>query len=196
MMPKPHSAPFEFIYSDQLKNIGDILKQTGEGGFAEGKNQNMRQAARILRVFLFHRVTDYYGNVPYFEAIQADKGVFFPKYDKQKDIYTDLLKELEEATAAFTAVDPNDGFAAADLYYDGDINKWKRWGYSLMLRLAMRVSNVDPAMANTYVAKSYSWRVFTSNDDNVIVPMAEAPSIVDKSEWNFTCFSPGGWRTS
>lgn len=136
-------------------------------------------------------MTDYYGNVPYFEAIQADKGVFFPKYDKQKDIYTDLLKELEEATAAFTAVDPNDGFAAADLYYDGDINKWKRWGYSLMLRLAMRVSNVDPAMANTYVQKAIAGGVFTSNDDNVIVPMAEAPSIWTNQNGISRAFLPG-----
>ncbi len=185
------SAPFEFIYSDQLKNIGDILKQTGEGGFAEGKNQNMRQAARILRAFLFHRVTDYYGNVPYSEAIQADKGVFFPKYDKQKDIYTDLLKELEEATAAFGPTDPLDGFAAADLYYKGDVDKWKRWGYSLMLRLAMRVSNVDPAMANTYVQKAVAGGVFTSNDDNVIVPMAEAPSIWTNQNGISRAFMPG-----
>src|SRR5215218_1323366 len=97
------SAPWEFIYSDQLKNIGIILKETGPGGYAEGKNNNTRQAARILRAFLFHRLTDYYGSIPYFESMQASEGVFFPKYDKQKDIYADLLKELDEATAAFSA---------------------------------------------------------------------------------------------
>ena len=185
------SAPFEFIYSDQLKNIGEILKQSGPGGFAEGKNQNMRQATRILRAFLFHRLTDYYGSVPYFETMQADKGIFFPKYDKQKDIYTDLLKELDEATAAFGAPDPADGFAAADLYYNGDIAKWKKWGYSLMLRLAMRVSNVDPAMANTYVTKAVAGGVFTSNDDNVIVPMAIAPSLWVNQNGISRAFIPG-----
>lgn len=185
------SAPFEFIYSDQLKNIGEILKQSGTGGFAEGQNQNMRQAARILRVFLFHRLTDYYGNVPYFETMQADKGIFFPKYDKQKDIYADLLKELDEATAAFGAPDPADGFAAADLYYDGDITKWKKWGFSLMLRLAMRVSNVDAGTANTYVAKAVAGGVFTSNDDNVIVPMAVGPGLWTNQNGISRAFIPG-----
>jgi hypothetical protein len=47
------SAPFEFIYGDQLKDIGEILRQSGPGGFAEGQNKNMREAARILRAFLF-----------------------------------------------------------------------------------------------------------------------------------------------
>src|SRR5687767_548450 len=80
-----NSAPFEFIYGDQLKHIGEILKQSGPGGFAEGQNENLRQATRILRAFLFHRLTDYYGSVPYFETMKASEGVFFPKYDKRSE---------------------------------------------------------------------------------------------------------------
>ena len=185
------SAPFEFIYADQLKNIGEILKQTGPGGFAEGKNANMVQAARILRAFLFHRLTDYYGSVPYFETMKADQKIFFPKYDKQQDIYMDLLKELEEATASLGTADPADGFAAADLYYGGDIDKWRRWGYSLMLRLAMRISNVDLASANTYVSKAFAGGVFTSNADNVVVPMDVGPSLWTNQNGISRAFFPG-----
>lgn len=185
------SAPFEFIYSDQLKDLAEILKQTDTGGSFEGKYQNLRQAARILKVFLFHRLTDYYGSIPYSEALQVEQKIFFPKYDKQKDIYTDLLKELDEATAAFGPADPTDGFAAADLYYDGDIGKWKRWGYSLMVRLAMRVSNVDPGMADTYVAKAVAGGTFESNDDNVWVPMDEGPSLWVNQNGISRAFYPG-----
>lgn len=170
------TAPWDFIYRD-LRNLGEIIKQTGPGGFAAGQNNSTRQAARILRAFLFHRLTDYYGSIPYSEALQGTAGVFFPHYDKQKAIYTDLLKELDEASAAFTTA-PDPSFAAADLYYNGDVAKWKRWGYSLMLRLAMRVSKVDQAMANTYVAKAVAGGVFQSNADNVLVPME------DKFLWN------------
>ena len=113
---------------------------------------------------------------PILKPCKLHEGIFFPHYDKQKDIYADLLKELDEATAAFGAADPTDGFGAADMYYSGDIAKWKKWGYSLMLRLAMRVSNVDAATANTYVAKAVAGGVFTSNADNVIVPMAMGPA--------------------
>ena len=38
----------------------------------------------------------------------------------------------------------------------------------------MRLSNVDAATANTYVAKAVAGGVFTSNSDNVLVPMALA----------------------
>lgn len=171
-----YNAPWEFIYGDQLKNLHEVLKQTGPDGFQAGRKKNTREAARILRAFLFHRLTDYYGNIPYSEALQGIEGIFLPAYDNQQAIYTDLLKELDEASAAISASNADDGFAAADLIYDGDIAKWKKWGYSLMLRLAMRVSNVNAAMADTYVSKAIAGGVFSSNDDNAWVPMDLGPS--------------------
>jgi hypothetical protein len=189
--PEVSNAPFEHIYGDQLKNIATILRETSPGGFAEGQYNNMRQAARILRVFLFSRLTDYYGSIPYFEALQATEGVFFPKYDKQKDVYADLFKELDEAIAAFGAADPSDGFGGADMYYKGDIVKWKKWAYSLMLRMGMRLSNIDLATANTYVAKAVAGGVLTSNADNVLVPMAVGPSTWIDQNGISRAFYPG-----
>ncbi|MEQ8532974.1 MAG: SusD/RagB family nutrient-binding outer membrane lipoprotein [Imperialibacter sp.] len=171
-----YNAPWEFIYGDQLKNLAEVLRQTGPDGFEAGQRKNMREAARILRAFNFHRLTDYYGNIPYSDALSGIQGTFLPTYDDQQSIYLDLLKELDEATAALSASNPDEGFAAADLYYNGDVTKWKKWGYSLMLRLAMRISNVDATTAATYVGKAVSGGVFTSNDDNTWVPMDLGPS--------------------
>jgi hypothetical protein len=188
------AAPFEFIYGDQLKNIAEILKETGPGGYDEGGKTTMRNASRILRAFLFHRLTDYYGNVPYFEANNATdlvNGTKFPKYDKQSVIYAELLKELDEASAAIAPPDPLDNFDDADIIYHGDIEQWKKWGYSLMLRLAMRVSNVAPDLANTYVAKAIAGGVFESNDDNAIVPMALTPSLWTNQNGISRAFIPG-----
>jgi hypothetical protein len=175
-----YNAPWEFIYGDQLKNLSEVLHQTRPEGFDASKDV-LRNAARILRVFNFHRLTDYYGNIPYSEATKGIRElVFLPAYDDQEAIYTDLLKELDEATAALrplvsTSREDN-AFKSADLFYQGDITKWKKFGYSLMLRLAMRVSNVDLAMAETYIGKAVTGGVFTSNADNAWVPMSIGPS--------------------
>jgi hypothetical protein len=185
------AAPFDFTYNDQLKNIAEILKQTGPGGFQEGTRVNMRNAARILRAFSFQRVTDFYGAVPYFEANKGLEGVYFPTYDAQSAIYADMLKELDEASGAMDAALPDDGFAKADFIYHGEIDKWKKFGYSLMLRLAMRISNVDLAQANTYVAKAIAGGVMTSNDDNLMVPMALGPSEWTNQNGISRAFAPG-----
>ena len=186
-----NAAPFEFTYNDQLKNIAEVLKQSGPGGFAEGKYVNMRNAARILRAFSFARLTDFYGSVPYTEANKGTEGIFFPKYDTQDVIYTDLLKELDEAAAAMNTSNGDEGFTDADFIYKGDINKWKRFSYSLMLRLAMRISNVDAAKAATYVSKAVAGGVFTSNADNMWVPLADGPSEWVNQNGISRAFDPG-----
>ena len=89
----------------------------------------MREAARILKAYNFMRLTDYYGNIPYNDALKGiTDGVFFPTYTDQATIYADLLKEVSEATAAMSTSNPDDGFGNADLFYAGDITKWKKFG--------------------------------------------------------------------
>ena len=173
---EPSNAPWDHFFAGDGRVTYEIIKQTGPGGYAEGTKKNTREAARILRVLCFHRLTDWYGSIPYFEANRGVEGIFQPTYDKQKDIYLDLLKELDEACTLISSSNLDDGFSAADYYFNGDIAKWKKFGYSLMLRLAMRISNVDLATANTYVTKAVAGGVMSSNDDNVIATMSLGPS--------------------
>jgi len=186
------NAPWEFIYGGQLKNLNEVLKQTGEGGFEEGKKPNTREAARILRAFLFLRLVDYYGNIPYTEALQGIEGVYTPVYDNGQDVYNSLLTELEEAGAAISATNPDDGFTASDMYFKGDVTKWKKWANSLILRMGMRMSAVNAAGAAAAVNKALSGAgVMTSNADNVWVPMSETPGLWTNQNGISRAFIPG-----
>lgn len=172
-----NAAPWDFLYNDVLQNTGEIIRQTGPGGTVAGTRKNLREAARILRAYNFMRLTDYYGNIPYEEAIKGiTDAIFFPKYTAQSVIYADLLKEVSEATTALSTSNPDEGFGNADLFYAGDIPKWKRFGNSLLLRLAMRISNVDAAKANEFVAKAVAGGVMTSNADMTFIKTALGPS--------------------
>ena len=168
-----------------------MLKQSGPGGYAEGQFKNTREAARILKAWTVARLTDFYGSIPYFEANQGIEGVFFPTYDNQSVIYPDILKELSEAVAGISTSNPDEGFADADMIFQGDIAKWKKWGNSLILRYAMRISNVDPGTAATYVTQAVSGGVMETNDDNVIVPEALGPSEWTNQNGISRAFYPG-----
>jgi len=186
------NAPWEFIYGGQLKNLNEVLKQTGEGGFEEGKRLNTREAARILKAFLFMRLVDYYGNIPYSDALNGITGTFLPTYDDGASVYANILSELESAGAAISASNPDDGFAASDMYFKGNIDQWKKWANSLMLRAAMRMSMVDASTAASFVTKAVSGAgVMTSNLDNVWVPMSETPSLWTNQNGISRAFIPG-----
>lgn len=147
-------------YQYHLKDIIQIM------ALAKDKPDqiNLYAMARILKVYAFHRITDFYGDIPYFDAGKGFiDGTFHPKYDRQADIYADMLKELEESVQLFDLSKPTVG--TADFIYNGNIVQWKRFAYSLMLRLGMRLTKVDPAMAETYVKKAIAGGVMGSNDD-------------------------------
>lgn len=140
---------------------------------AEEEYHNLIQMGRIWRTIVYHRLTDMYGDVPYSEAGKgATEKIYKPKYDMQKDIYYHMLSELEDATSK---LDPSrNTFATADIAYKGDIQKWKKLGYSMMLRLGMRLSKVEPTVAKGWVEKASKGGTLAGNSDNLIIRGADA----------------------
>ncbi|PVB59472.1 SusD/RagB family nutrient-binding outer membrane lipoprotein, partial [Labrenzia sp. 011] len=87
-------------------------------------------------------------------------------YDAHEEIYKDLIKVIANATAALSD--------SADIYegevlYGGNIDQWKKLGNSLMFRLGMRLSKVDPTLAQTTVSAAFSGGLLESNDDNFVI---------------------------
>lgn len=136
---------------------------------------NLVSCATIMKVMSMQYITDLYGDVPYSEALQGfdgtSLGTIFPKYDGQQAIYTAMLGELD---AALTALNTSNAGPKADILYGGDVAKWKKFGYSLMLRMAMRLTKVDAATAKTYAEKAFTGGVFASNADNAFVKSENA----------------------
>ena len=154
---------FETVYTSHIRELAVILDKTKDD--PELVNQNA--IATIWWVYALHRVTDAYGDVPYKEATKGTNGIYKPKYDKQSDIYPWMLQDLESAIGK---LDPSKAsFGGADVLYQGDVGKWKTFAYSLMLRLGMRLTKVDPAMAETWVKKAIAGGVMKSNDDIAIL---------------------------
>jgi len=105
----------------------------------------------------------------------------FPEYDTQQSIYMDLLKELNEAQAALNGASAA-AMKSADNFYQGDASKWRKFANSLMLRVAMRMSKVDPAAAEQWVKTAVANGVFESDADNCMLMHAGGLTTNDSSE--------------
>ncbi|GAA4330341.1 SusD/RagB family nutrient-binding outer membrane lipoprotein [Mucilaginibacter gynuensis] len=127
---------------------------------------NLNACGTIMTALMMQRLTDLYGSIPYTEAAQAKYGNLTPKFDTQEFIYTDLLKQLETATAT---LDASKAGPTTDLFYGGSVDRWKRLGYSVMLRMAMRLVKVAPEMAKQYTEKAYAGGTMKEIDDNARV---------------------------
>ena len=167
------SSLFDRAYTEQVKEVQDLIN-TLEGG--EVGDATMLGMARIWRVVIFSRLTDLYGDIPYSEAGKGVlEGIDRPKYDSQQDIYMDMLNELEGAVSQLG----DGGFGGSDLLYGGDVASWRRFGNSMMLRLAMRLSEADPGTAQAWAAKAISGGLMESNADDAFIMHSNGPEGVN-----------------
>lgn len=172
------AALWDGIYSGDRGAVRDVTTVLDLWKDMEGYEIDYNMA-RVMRVYTMHRLTDLYGDIPYSEAGRP-LLYSYPKYDTQESIYMDMLKELDEAQANL-----NSGTAkmkSHDIYFAGDAAAWKRFANSLMLRLAMRLSKVDPTTAQQYVAKAVANGLITDNTQNVKLEHPDGVTTNDSSE--------------
>lgn len=156
-------ANWQQYYRNVIKNTKDVLARIKD----DPTRNNLVQMTRIIQANAFMVLTDTYGSIPYSQAGAGfSDQVFFPQYDSQESIYTDLIKELTEASAALGT---SGRVETADILFAGNIEKWKKFGYSLLLRAGMRVGKANPAAAQQAVAQAFTGGVITSNLDNVMI---------------------------
>jgi hypothetical protein len=123
--------------------------------------------ARIFQAYAYMVLTDEYGDIPYTEGAKGytDQN-FFPVYDPQQQIYTDIIKELGEAATALNATGK---IEIGDILYGGVVAQWKKFAYSLMLRAGMRLSKADAAKAQSTVQAAFQGGVILANTDNAFI---------------------------
>ena len=155
-----NASTWAVYYQNVIKYTHDAIVKTKD----VPARANLYNMARIWQAYAFMILTDTYGAIPYTEggAGYTDQ-IFYPKYDQQQDIYPKLIQELTDASAALNA---SGTIEASDVLYAGNIAKWKKFGYSLLLRAGMRLSKVDATKAQSTVQAAFAGGVITDNADN------------------------------
>lgn len=172
-------AAFNPIYTEMVPQLQSI-KKAAAAGSAESA------IADVVWVLGFHRVTDYWGPIPYFNAGQSGSSV---AYDAQDKIYDDFFKKLASASAILKTKQSEKPYGSFDLIYGGDAAKWFRFANTLRLRLALRISKVDPARAKTEAEAAVADGVFLNSptDDALIQKSTKGQDnngLSIMSDWN------------
>lgn len=142
----PTPVEFEPFYVQTLQNLEQIIELANDpdvnttATFLEsGSADNQIAVAKIMKVVIYKRLTDTYGPIPYNEALNASETQT-PAYTPQEEIYADFVAELREAR---NLLNPAQAGAAGDIIYDGDVAAWQRYANSLLLSVAITMSEVS-----------------------------------------------------
>lgn len=151
------------IYWKAVGLTNDVLGLTEPGG--EFENSNNNAMARVWKVYLMHKLTDAYGDIPYEEGGYSGAGLINPVYNSQEDVYSDLFDQLDRALVDLEAEVPG-GFTTQDIIYNGDLANWRRFASSLKLRIALRLRYVEPDLAKQKGEEALNEGILSSNADN------------------------------
>lgn len=162
--------------------LNDVNNMIGEAERMD--NENFKGIGLIFKSFLFSRITDCVGDIPYSEALKAKEEIFTPKFDSQQSVYEGLLADLETANEQ---LDPNGSGISGDIMYNGDILKWKKFANSLHLRLLMRVSDKIPdakTKIKAIVDNPGKYPIFESNNDMAALTyLPDSPNRYPNYDW-------------
>ncbi len=134
-----------------------------------------------MKSMLFGLITDLWGDAPYSKALNGDQGGTantLPAYDKQQDIYTGILADLDKANTLLSK--PKNEYASTvdnvDVYFQGNPAAWRKLANSLALRFYMRISDKLPDVARAGIEKIVGdpaqYPIMTSSSDDALMAFA------------------------
>lgn len=167
-------------YTTRMQEFAEMDKKY-KYSLSEAEREDYRpyiETAKVLKAFNTIITTDVMGSIPYTEAWGARNGLYgqpvnlTPKYESQKEIYYTIISELEIATEYLKNNTLNENiekhriFKSQDIVYNGNYSKWYKFANSMLLRAAMRISNVDEGKAKEVLSKLQLDNLIINNDDN------------------------------
>ena len=152
---------------NSIANINLVLRAQEEQGDAFN---HAKAVAKIWRVWCASVGVDWFGPIPL--PGYSGEVVENPPYVSPEAAYAEFFTELEEANTLLSAASDNPIFSNQnyDIIFDNDVEKWRRFGNSLHLRLALRLSEVDATTCKAEAQKAINAGVMESPADNALLP--------------------------
>ncbi|WP_423998343.1 SusD/RagB family nutrient-binding outer membrane lipoprotein [Maribacter sp. IgM3_T14_3] len=169
----PSQAYWTTYYNNVINDLNSAVELIEADEILEPtKKSNQLAIIETIKVYTYQHLVDLNGNIPYSES--ADINNLFPVYDDAETIYLDLISRISAAQAALAG--GGESFGTNDIFYGGDVVKWRKLANSVKLRLGMRLADFNSTLASSTVSEAVNAGVFTSNDDNTIIYYESSPT--------------------
>ncbi|MCD6543618.1 MAG: SusD/RagB family nutrient-binding outer membrane lipoprotein, partial [Flavobacteriaceae bacterium] len=174
-------------YNGGLTSYLNFVK---EGGDLE--NERYFAIGLIMKGLYYQMYTDTFGMLPYTEA--SDPDIITPVYDNQAEIYKGIIDELNTAMQII-GDHPNTGegvdlLTKNDLFFNGDLQKWKKLANTLKLRLALRALGApDAGFADTAINEAMQSDVLMHSDENALMEKD-----IEISQWANAAYGDVWWN--
>jgi hypothetical protein len=159
------------VWAMHYFGMGENLNKMVQWGIEEEK-WDYAGVGYAIRAWSWLQLTNMHGEVILKEAFRPDQLVF--KYDNQEEVY-DSVRAIAHRAIAY--LDKTGGqasqanLAKGDAYfYNGDVNKWKKFAYTVLARSFSHLSNKSTYNADSVIR--YAQLGINTNADNATAKFA------------------------
>ena len=172
-------------YTDVLKNL-NVAVEIAQA--AQPVNKNAVAQCKLLMAFAYAQTSLLWGDIPFSEA--ATGKVDLPKFDKQQDVLNGCVAMIDEALGM---IDPAGKgiIAPSDLYFGGDMAKWRKFGNSLKMRILFSMVDADPSKGAVIGQLISAGNMISSNADVMQYKYFNQPGR-QNPRFSFTAIFRGG----
>lgn len=162
------SGNYQKFYVDILRDLENLESEyEGKVGF-----ENRHAIVKTWKAYCYYVMVSLYGGIPMSDAILNDENKTEYRYDTEKEVYTQILDLLSDATELYN---PTTTFTADVLSPDpvfggsGNTISWRKFANTLRLNIAMQIQNIDPELSrkNAAAALAHEDWLISSNSENV-----------------------------
>ncbi len=164
------------FYSGPAVSLNYVQRYT-----AENNMPAENAVANIWSVMMYQRMTDFFGPIIYSDF---GNGATSVAYDKQSDIYYDFFDKLDKSVATLSQHTGQAPFGTNDIIFGGNVQNWIRFANTIRLRVAIRLSYVDPARAKSEAEKAVQAGVMLTKDHAAMMSTTEN-SVNIGTQWTY-----------
>lgn len=120
--------------------------------------------AQLTRVYAMQTMLSLQGPIPYTKIVSGATAV---EYDDEPTAWHALFDDLDDVIVTLEAAEgTNPDLSAVDQFYSGDCTKWLKFANTLKLRMAMRISGIEPEYAKQKAEEAVASGVMESVSDS------------------------------
>ncbi len=195
------TTPYQMWFVGCAANVSDIVAKA-----QQEEAWNYIGAAKLINAMGFMVMVDWYGEIPYTEALGDSKS---PKYDSGETVFNGCLAELDEAIKYLEMTQPATAtkLAAGDGWNGGDVQKWIKLAYGMKARwlnnLSKKSKLYDPdailaaldkaAQSNAESSVITHYNLTTDTEVDVLISDPLKTSILYDAIGMNTYFLPTKW---
>jgi hypothetical protein len=154
---------YRTYYRDILEDFSQakiiISGEVVAGDEATIAKSNRLYIIDLLMAYCYQREVDIFGDIPYSQALDINN--ISPAYDDAATIYSEMISSVQNAVAELD--EEGGSFGSDDIYYGGDVEMWKKFGYSLLVKLGITLAEYDFNLAKSTIEGAYS-NAFTPDE--------------------------------